>query len=50
MGPQTRTGLSSKMDTDAVYCDLRAPVMRYVALVGATASTKSPGAVDMGAI
>ena len=50
MGSQTTTHVSSKLDTVALYCDLRLAVMKYVALVGATTSTTSSTAMDIGAI
>ena len=50
MDPQTRTHVSGKMDTEAIYCELRMAVMKHVVLIGATTSTKSPTAMDIGAI
>ena len=50
MDQQTRTHVSGNMDTGAEYRDLRMAVLKHVTLVGATASTKSPTAMDIGAI
>ena len=50
MDQQTRTHVSGNMDTEADYRDLRMAVLKHVTLVAATASTKSPTAMDIGAI
>ena len=50
MDQQTRAHVSGNMDTEAEYRDLRLAVLKHVTLVGSTASTKSPTAMDIGAI